>query len=1149
MQSREPSDCRGGTLLFRGFWYTRPMRIIIFSAVSLTIWLCLSGPGAAQPGNPAILTDPAVSLPDVVWGSPLKGGSIHTLFVIPREALADVERLTAQLDLRPEVVALEDAGALTSEEGGALLKALDDRPDVIVIGRVGLRSIPQAALDALVREVVRGAGFVLINYDREGLAAVDVFDGLDPAETPDYLLQGVAAELTPEWRDGLYFVQTAALAEGRVVSLDFGPPAPIHHFVLPSLANPLLAERQYAENYFSLAARAIRWAARRVPEAHIASVTAGRQDLSQPDTDPTITPHFSPLQTGAINYVQIELAAPAPATYTVETRLRQPGRDWSLIRYDYEKTLAKGAASYALPPIYLGAGDYFLDIWLKDSNDVVDWFTLGIPSTAWPEIRTIDLSSELVRPNDTLDVRVHVPPNPDVAQPFTVFARATDSFNRRVAQNVAAGPASGGDVVVSLPLRDLIAPWLRIDVYAMDGAQPGQVDLGIYRTAHGTARVPVRLPAPSRQFRIVVAVDAVEEYNARARMDRLAASGVKYVYVDGSEAAARYVAEAQLTPVFEVARCRPEVMLNEVVRVPCLTDMTYREEFRSRIAQTLPVIDSPNPPLLSFGLGSALSLGNENTCQSASTLAAWRGAMQVLYGDITTLNEGWKTSFSDWAFVEPAPEEALRGLGIHAPWLDFRLFMSGVFSEFQGFARSAALDVAPNARAGFVATRGNAIYQGYDWWQLGSQLDLLVAPPDEITLERIRSYRKDGAFLGVTLAGEDIPSSTDAAAWHVWHALLHGCDSLWWLDGLNTFGRDGVPLEPFAAVLAQQERVADGLGSLLLNARRAAPAIAVYDSLASAYLHYLDPENTGPDTMEALLRIVQSLGYPYELVAPDELLAGLDGYRVLVLPAACALSDAEIAAMDAFAKNGGLLLADVFPGAFDEHGIARDGQALGARFEPGGGHVLLNRPFSGASPDEIRDTLSVLEDVFHDTDLPQAIPFRKPGEFDGEAAAYTYGAGDIVFLLNPPGAKGTESVGLRFDGGGTVYNPLDGRAFGGSKVTARMKAGEAALFCRLPYTATSLQLEVSEEALPGQRITYVAAIEARKATPGKHLVHVTLTSPSGRLLRPYSQDVVCEKGVGSGYIPLALDASSGTYRLRARDALTGLAAESFVVVP
>ena len=1125
------------------------MRINVFLTISLTASLCLSGLGAAQPANPTILTDPVVLLPDAVWGNPLKGGSIRTLFVAPQEALVDVDQLAAQLDLRSEVVALRDPSALTAEESDALLEALDDRPDVIVIGRVGLRSIPQAGLDALAREVARGAGFVLINYDREGLDAADVFDGLDSIETPAYLLQGVAAELTPEWRDGLYFVRTAMFAEGRIVSLDFGPPAPTHHFVLPGLVNPLLAERQYAENYYSLAARAIRWAAQRVPESHIASVTAGRQDLSQPDTDPTVTPRFSPLQTGAINYVQIELAMPAPATYTVETRLRQPGRDWSLIRYDYEKPLAKGAGAYALPPIYLGSGDYFLDIWLKDGGDVVDWFTLGIPSTAWPEIRTIELSSAVVRPNDTLDIRVNVPPNPDVAQPFTVFARATDSFNRRVAQNVTAGPASGGDVVISLPLRDLMAPWLRIDVYAMDGAQPGQVDLGIYRTAHGTARIPVRLPTPSRQFGLVVAVNAVEEYNARAQLDRLAANGVKYACVNGSEAAARYVADAQLTPVFEAAQCQPEVILNEVVRVPCLTDMTYREEFSSRLAQIMPVVDNPNSPLVSFGLGSALSLGNQNTCQSASTLAAWRGALQVLYGDIDTLNEGWKTSFSDWVFVEPAPEEALRGLGVHAPWLDFRLFMSGVFSEFQGFARSAALDVAPNARAGLVAARGNAIYQGYDWSQLGPQLDLLVAPPDEVTLERIRCYRKTGAFLGVTLAGEDTPASSEDAAWHVWHALLHGCDSLWWIDGQSTFGRDGVPLEPFAAVLAQQERVAEGLGSLLLNARRTPPAIAVYDSLASAYLHYLDPENTGPDTTESLLRILQSLGYAYELVAPDELLAGLDGYRMLALPAACALSDGEIAAVDAFAKNGGLILADVAPGAYDEHGIARDGQALGALFESGGGHVLMNRVFSELSSGETEDTVSVLEDLLRDVDFTRPVPFRKPGDFDGEAAAFTYGAADIVFLLNPPGAKGTESVGFRFDGGGTVYNMLDGRAFGGSKVTARMKAGEAALFCRLPYTAASLQLEVSEEALPGQRITFVATIEARKATPGNHLVHVALLSPSGELLRAYSQDIVCDKGVGSGYMPLALDTPSGTYRLRARDALTGLAAESFVVVP
>ena len=55
---------------------------------------------------------------------------------------------------------------------------------------------------------------------------------------------------------------------------------------------------------------------------------------------------------------------------------------------------------------------------------------------------------------------------------------------------------------------------------------------------------------------------------------------------------------------------------------------------------------------------------------------------------------------------------------------------------------------------------------------------------------------------------------------------------------------------------------------------------------------------------------------------------GLDGVRVLVLPQAIALSDAEAAAIRAFLARGGAVVADGTPGQFDAHGKRRARPAL-----------------------------------------------------------------------------------------------------------------------------------------------------------------------------------------------------------------------------
>ena len=55
---------------------------------------------------------------------------------------------------------------------------------------------------------------------------------------------------------------------------------------------------------------------------------------------------------------------------------------------------------------------------------------------------------------------------------------------------------------------------------------------------------------------------------------------------------------------------------------------------------------------------------------------------------------------------------------------------------------------------------------------------------------------------------------------------------------------------------------------------------------------------------------------------------GQDGVRVLILPHAIALSDAEVQAIKTFAQSGGTVLADTEPGLFDGHSRLRATQPL-----------------------------------------------------------------------------------------------------------------------------------------------------------------------------------------------------------------------------
>ena len=68
------------------------------------------------------------------------------------------------------------------------------------------------------------------------------------------------------------------------------------------------------------------------------------------------------------------------------------------------------------------------------------------------------------------------------------------------------------------------------------------------------------------------------------------------------------------------------------------------------------------------------------------------------------------------------------------------------------------------------------------------------------------------------------------------------------------------------------------------------------------------------------------LGLQPRWLSPDLLAGGAlrrDGVRALILPHALALSDAEVAAVRAFAAGGGMVLADIPPGGYDGHSRRR----------------------------------------------------------------------------------------------------------------------------------------------------------------------------------------------------------------------------------
>ena len=62
-------------------------------------------------------------------------------------------------------------------------------------------------------------------------------------------------------------------------------------------------------------------------------------------------------------------------------------------------------------------------------------------------------------------------------------------------------------------------------------------------------------------------------------------------------------------------------------------------------------------------------------------------------------------------------------------------------------------------------------------------------------------------------------------------------------------------------------------------------------------------------------------------------------YKVVILPAAVAISDAQAKQLEAFVKRGGTLIADFAPGRYDGHGKRRSSPVMNRLFAPCNGPI------------------------------------------------------------------------------------------------------------------------------------------------------------------------------------------------------------------
>jgi len=1168
--------------------------------------------------------------PPIAWATPLDGDRLRVILIAPAGAMRDAEELLRRMECEVQRVALparrmEDNVAITEAAPldapdappttpesetkpptwpADLREALGKQANVIAIGNLEVEGLPEDLQQLIVERVRAGTGLLLANTLLDS-GPIDTFLAeLQSSDDHTVIAAGAMASPVQGGKPAGDYLRTLTSETARVALLDYPGDPPQSHALLPVPPDETFLASGWREDAWSLVLRALRWAANHPAGASIAAMSdSSPQGPEEEEIPPDLPQAFvQSMRDSVLNLplhnVRVDLAAPSKRAMEAVFQLRRAGE--SHVAYTTTTRIAKDSSTFGTQ-LLVNPGAFIVDCILRSGKGTVDWWSMPLLVSGWPEAENVQAEKTFLLPNDSLTISARVRPVFGATRDGTIYARALDPAGTLLSEASAEVGSNGGTVALNLAFADLLAPMVQVEVYGFEGVPRRHATIELSSSGTQILRFPVRQLRREPRFELVLDVPARDEFNARWFLGEWHRQGVGALHGGGGQTAVVRAAELGLALVPPLTTIAPETHGQETR--PSLSDPEHLAKAATRIKDEVARYWAGGGGAYSLGWPAYLSnpAGDANPDQSDASLEGFRAWLQGQYGDIATLNAAWKSRWTGFDEVHPPSLAECREAHAPAAWMNWRTYMDATFAATLADARTAVRTLDASAATGIVALDDTDARRGYDWARLSTALDFVVAPSDYAAPERLRSLHSQGVWGGV--AAPDAPADEGAGRWLAWKALLEQQPGVWLHNALpnalvaqtNTpIAADGTLSPAFAALATETLRIQQACGPLVLASARARSGVAVLDSRASRLALDVEPGMGGYlEAQEAWIALLRREGFDFTFVSPAQIAAGaLAPYGALILPCAVALDSAEAAAIANFAQQGGALLADLAPGWIsalgaqhetplldDWFGIRHEGppslaevsadgrvlhtdtavradkaqpllpadQALHLKIdEPTQRALLLNHrlpreagPWSGT----VRDFL-----LAHGCVRAVELANDARGEFIARAR-FRYGQAEIFTLLAAPDAPQKLEATVLFSEAEHVYDVGAGLPVERpKKTTLRLQPGEGKVLALLPYEVTGLSADGPSIVQQGKRLIFAAQVQVRKGEPGKHLLRVTLSAPGGGPISAYTHWLAAEGGKVGGFIPILAGQAPGFYALEVLDVLSGAKFQSDIKI-
>jgi len=553
----------------------------------------------------------------------------------------------------------------------------------------------------------------------------------------------------------------------------------------------------------------------------------------------------------------------------------------------------------------------------------------------------------------------------------------------------------------------------------------------------------------------------------------------------------------------------------KLVRGTCLSSPRFLEGREKELARFLPNFRRFGFRYVWFGDEQSITGYGGNPidfCFSEHCLKEMRAFVRGKYGTLERLNEEWETAFRTWDEVVPfTRQEVWEANGRHvAGWADHLEFMDDRLTNTLAISVNALRKVDPNCRYSISGTQPPSAYGGTDYWKQMGTLDALLNYGSGGQFDILRSFRPDGGFTpwvwGYAGQGPGVRRGP-------WQAAFVGSRGLMGFQQSSQINSDWTWSKGLRDSLPAIRRLVEGTGMHFVQNLVTRREIAILYSQASFRAAFIENRRKDHEALEEKVRTVLTrLGYSYEYVSYEQLAKGVlaeRGYKMLVLPDSIALGDAEIAAIDAYAKTGRPVIG------LGE--IARRTQNCRLRTQPTAVRYADFTEADAAAWDRAVVAAGVVNSRL-------TLAAAKDGKALDETDIYAKAdrAGNPVWCVLPAPKMRPVETRFTFPKEGYVYDLVSGRAFG------RVKEVVQPFDVGTPY-AFALFPEPVELAAKAEGTTVSLAY----SQPVDGVVRLSVFRPDGTQATCYARNVPVKAGKGAWKVPFCLSDAAGTWRVEA----------------